>query len=165
MSQIHCNEKIDFNKAINDEDITKICMKAASSFSNCLSPEEIKNCIHSAIWSASLNFKPEKNTKFTTYLYRGVVHECLKCKKMSAKKISCVPVNNNLLSGSFNNFSKIDLIDEIKVCSEPDILIDRFFYNFTLNEMAKKRGVSKETIRFKLRKNLDFLKTRLSKSV
>ena len=84
---------------------------------------------------------------------------------MSAKKISCVPVNNNLLSGSFSNFSKIDLIDEIKVCSEPDILIDRFFYNFTLNEMAKKRGVSKETIRFKLRKNLDFLKTRLSKGV
>ena len=140
-------------------------MKAASSFSNCLSPEEIKNCIESAIWNASLNFKPEKNTKFTTYLYRGVIHECLKCKKMSNKKINCVPVNNNILSGKFNNFNKIDLIDEIRVCSEPDLLIDRFFYNFTLNEMAKKRGVSKETIRFKLRKNLDFLKTRLSKSV
>ena len=165
MSQIHCSKKIDFNEAIKDDDIKKICMKAASSFSNCLSEEEIKNCIQSAIWSASLNFKTEKNTKFTTYLYRGVIHECLKCKKMSSKKISCVPINNNILSGNFNNFSKIDLMDEIKVCSEPDILIERFFYNFTLNEMAIKRGVSKETIRFKLRKNLDFLKTRLSKSV
>lgn len=165
MSQIRCNKKIDFNKAINDEDINKICIKASSSFNNCLSSEEIKNCIHNAIWSATINFKPDKNTKFTTYLYRGVIHECLKCKKMSQNKVKCMPVNSNILSDKFNNFSRIDIIDEIKVCSEPDILIDRFFYNFTLNEMALKRGVSKETIRFKLKKNLDFLKTRLLKSV
>lgn len=162
MSQIHC-KSINFKEAINNEDINKISRKAASSFSDCLSEEEIKNCIQSAIWSASLNFKPEKNTKFTTYLYRGVVHECLKCKKSNKdNKISPISLNCNIKSNKFNDLEKIDIMEEIKICSEPDLLIDRFFYNFTLNEMAQVRGVSKETIRFKLKKNLDFLKCRLS---
>lgn len=162
MNQTYC-KKISFSDAIEDEDVKKISLKAASSFSDCLSQEEIKNCIHGAIWSATLNFKPEKNTKFTTYLYRGVVHECLKCKKSNKdSKLSPFSLSSNIISKKTNDFEKIDIIDEIKACSEPDLLIDRFFYNFTLSEMADKRGVSKETIRFKLKKNLDLLKNRLS---
>lgn len=161
MSQTHC--KLSFNEAINNEDVKKISLKAASSFTDCLSEEEIKNCIHGAIWNATINFKPEKNSKFTTYLYRGVIYECLKCKKSNKNsKINCVNINNNLISDNFKSFDKIDIMDEIKNCSEPDLIIDRFFYNFTLNEIAKKRGISKETVRFKLKKNLDFLKNRLS---
>ncbi len=161
MSQIHCRKKIDINEILRNEDIKKICMKAASSFSECLSKDEIENCIHNAAWSASLNYDPDRKTKFATYLYRGVVNECIKCKKFTKKnKANHVPINNNLLSGKFSRFEKIELLDEIRVCSEPDILIDRFFYNMTLSEIAVKKGLSKETVRFKLKKNLDFLKNR-----
>ena len=161
MSQTHC--KLSFSEAINNEDVKKISLKAASSFTDCLSEEEIKNCIHGAIWSATINFNPEKNSKFTTYLYRGVIYECLKCKKSNKNsKINCVNINNNLISDNFKSFDKIDIMDEIKKCAEPELIIDRFFYNFTLNEIANKRGISKETVRFKLKKNLDFLKNRLA---
>jgi len=161
LSQTHC--KLSFSEAINNEDVKKISLKAASSFTDCLSEEEIKNCIHGAIWSATINFNPEKNSKFTTYLYRGVIYEPHKCKKSNKNsKINCVNINNNLISDNFKSFDKIDIMDEIKKCAEPELIIDRFFYNFTLNEIANKRGISKETVRFKLKKNLDFLKNRLA---
>ena len=57
--------------------------------------------------------------------------------------------------------SKIDLMDEISACSNPDIIFDRFYSNMTLDEIAKKKGVSKETIRFRLKKDINLLKTRL----
>lgn len=161
MSQTHC--ELSFSEAIENEDIKKVSLKAASTFTDCLSQEEIKNCIHGAIWNATLNYNPDKKNKFTTYLYRGVVYECLKCKKSNSNnKAAHVKLNSNLLSDNFKGFDKIDIMDEIKSCADPDLLIDRFFHNFTLNEMAKTRGVSKETVRFKLKKNLDFLKNRLS---
>jgi hypothetical protein len=164
LSQTHCKKKIDVNEILKDKDIQRICFKASSSFSECLSKDEIENCIYNATWSASLNYNPDRNTKFATYLYRGVVNECIKCKKFTKKhKANHVPINSNILSSNFKPFEKIELIEEIKTCSEPDILIDKFFYNLTLNEIALKKGISKETVRFKLKKNLDFLKNRFSK--
>ncbi len=57
--------------------------------------------------------------------------------------------------------SKIDLFDEIGACANPDIIFDKFYSNMTLDEIAKKKGVSKETIRFRLKKDINLLKTRL----
>jgi DNA-directed RNA polymerase specialized sigma subunit len=146
---------------LKDEDMVRIAHKAAQSFSEVLSGDEIENCILSAAWVAVNNFDVEKNTKFSTYLYKGVYYECLKQLKQNNKSAL---TNRNLMNYTSSNsdVSRIDLMDEIKSCSNPDIIVDKFYGNMTLDEIAKKNGVSKETIRFKLKKDINFLKSRLS---
>jgi|TARA_R100000482_G_C5119013_1_gene144641 DNA-directed RNA polymerase specialized sigma subunit len=147
---------------LEDQDLIKIANKAAQQFSEKLSQDEIKNCILGAMWSASNNYKEGKKTKFSTYLYKGVFFECLKQLKMNEKSIGFTNrefVGHVVPQKSIDN---IELMDEINACQDPDIIIEKFFFNSTLKDMAKKRGVSKETIRFKLKKNINFLKSRLS---
>lgn len=147
---------------LKDEDLIKIANKAAQQFSEKLSQDEIKNCITGAMWSASNNYRSDKKTKFSTYLYKGVFFECLKQLKTNEK---CVGLTNREFVGHVipqKSINSIELMDEIKVCQDPDLIIEKFFYNATLKDMADKRGVSKETIRFKLKKNINFLKSRLS---
>ena len=64
-------------------------------------------------------------------------------------------------SGS-NFTSEIEMLEEINTCEDPSLIFERFYDNRTLKDMAEKRGISKEAIRFKLKKNLNFLKNRLS---
>lgn len=147
---------------LNNEDLIKIGNKAAQSFTETLSKDEIENCIIGAAWVAANNFKVGKNTKFSTYFYKGVYYQCL--KQIKQLKANQALTNRNLsnLSKFNSDIEKIDLMDEINVCSNPSIIIDKFYYNMTLEDMAKKRGVSKETIRFRLKKDINFLKNRLS---
>jgi len=119
----------------------------------------------SATWSAINNFKQEKNTKFTTYLYKGVVYECIKQKKTNNRKSSTPHYNissANHISCKLGFDFSADLVDEINICEDPSLIYEKYYYNYTLNDMAKKRGISKEAVRFKLKKNLNFLKSRLS---
>lgn len=145
---------------LKDQDMIKIANKAAQSFSEVLSKDDIENCILSAAWVAVNNFDENKKTKFSTYLYKGVYYECLKQIKIQKKSAL---TNRNLMNYSTINseVSKIDLMDEITACSNPDIIFDKFYSNMTLDEIAKKKGVSKETIRFRLKKDINLLKTRL----
>lgn len=149
-------------EALNNQDLVKIANKAGQQFSDKLTQDEIKNCIMGAMWSASNNYNKSKNTKFSTYLYKGVFFECLKQLKTNQK---CVGLTNREFVGHVipqQYINNIELMDEIKACQDPDLIIEKFFYNATLKDMAEKRGVSKETIRFKLKKNINFLKSRLS---
>ena len=107
----------------------------------------------------------DKNTKFTTYLYKGVIYECIKQKKSNSRKSKVLhfDINNALSVPSGSNFtSEIEMLEEINTCEDPSLIFERFYDNRTLKDMAEKRGISKEAIRFKLKKNLNFLKNRLS---
>jgi len=153
-----------FEELIEDEEIIKIGSKASQSFTDCLSKDEIRTCIMSALWSATNNYKEGKNTKFTTYFYKGVVYECIKQKKINNKKnklsMTNFPINQVFKKNEL--FDRIDILEEINTLKDADIIKERFYLNFTLEDIAKKRGISKEAVRFKLKKNLNFLKSRLS---
>ena len=156
---------MNFEENLKNEEIIRLSKKAAESFTETLSSDEIKNCIMSAIWSATNNFKEGKNTKFTTYLYKGVVYECIKQKKSNDRKSKTAHFNINSALGvpSKSDFTEnVELFEEINSCEDPSLIYEKFYHNLTLHDMAKKRGVSKEAIRFKLKKNLNFLKSRLS---
>tara|TARA_B100002019_G_C21269649_1_gene601439 strand:- start:2698 stop:3180 length:483 start_codon:yes stop_codon:yes gene_type:complete len=156
---------MNLEEKLKDEELLRLSNKAAQSFTDSLSKDEIKNCIMSAIWSAVNNFKEDKKTKFTTYLYKGVIYECIKQKKSNSRKSKALhfDINNALSVPSGSNFtSEIEMLEEINTCEDPSLIFERFYDNLTLKDMAEKRGVSKEAIRFKLKKNLNFLRNRLS---
>lgn len=152
---------------IIDEDLINIANKAAQRFSDRLSQDEIKTCIMSAMWQASNRFDNKRNIKFSTYLYKSVLYECLKQKKIALKNnyntySNIENLKNLITKREISDFEKIDILDTIEKCKDPDIIYDKFYNNLSLGDIAKKTGVSKETVRFKLKKNLNFLKQRLS---
>jgi predicted DNA-binding protein YlxM (UPF0122 family) len=45
-------------------------------------------------------------------------------------------------------------MDNIAACDEPQLIIDHYFNNKSIKEIAQESGVSGETIRLKIKKNL-----------
>lgn len=163
----------DVEQLLRDEDLVRIANKAAQGFSRVLSKDEIRTCIMSAMWKAKNKFDKKKNIKFSTYLYNMVNYECSKQKKEILKNRYENKFYDHYLdvhsyrSGIRHNeriseIKKIDLADEIESCPDPELIFDKFYYNLSLSEIAKKRGVSKEAIRFKIKKTLNSLKRKLS---
>lgn len=151
-----------FNELLNDENIKKISNNAANSFRGSLSKSEIETCIINAIWKARTKFDKDKNCKFTTFLHKGVIYECLSQKKMNQSNSYSIDTYNNShrLVDNYNEFNRIEMRDEIEKCDDPQLIYDRFYMNKTVSEIAKDRGVCGETIRINLKKNLK--KIRLS---
>jgi DNA-directed RNA polymerase specialized sigma subunit len=154
------NTKIE--KALKDKNIVNIMNKASRSFSKQLDDDSIYTCQINALWKAFVNFKPEKNTKFTTYLYNGVFIECIKELKFLNKfsKIYRRKLHNNI---SENDTSQImiEIIDELDTEEEISLIMDKLA-NMTIEEMSKKRNMNRETTRKKLKNTMSKLKNKLS---
>ena len=144
-----------FEELLIDENIKKITHKATTRFNNILSKDEIYTCIINALWKATLKYNPDLGSKFTTYLYKGVVMECLSQVKFN--KNNFLMFHNNIQDKKSSTIS-IDILDQIELCDNPDIIIDKFINNKSIKEMASERGVSGETIRLKIQKNIKKLK-------
>jgi len=146
---------------VTEKDVICIIKKACASFIKSLSREEICTCCLNGLWKAITKYKVGSKCKFTTYLYKGVVMECLTQKKFNANKHSSKQIHSNIPM-EFNEFMAIDMVDEINNrCQDPDIILDRYYKNMTIREIAKNKGVCGETIRIKIKKNLK----KLSKSI
>tara|TARA_R100000005_G_scaffold6673_1_gene3114 strand:- start:754 stop:1236 length:483 start_codon:yes stop_codon:yes gene_type:complete len=154
---------------LSDEDCISVARKASIPFSGVLSQDEINCCITNAAWNSVKSFNPEKNTKLTTFLYKGVIIECTKqiknnngknngLKNVSSSSLGFVEDKNNYLTD-------IDLMDEIRNCSDPDIMFGRFYENKTLSEIAKEESITKEAVRLRIKKNLKIIKSRIDSGV
>tara|TARA_B100001559_G_C16490852_1_gene618382 strand:- start:596 stop:1066 length:471 start_codon:yes stop_codon:yes gene_type:complete len=143
------NTKIE--QALNNKDIVKIMNKASQRFNSQLDRDTIHTCQINALWKSFVNFKPEKNTKFTTYLYNGVFIECLKEIKFINKSKKCTGKLHKNMVGRSEDGLLTDVLDELESDEEKSLILDRIS-KMTINEIAKKHGVSRETIRKKLKK-------------
>jgi DNA-directed RNA polymerase specialized sigma24 family protein len=155
---------MNFDDLVDNEEVRKIGNAAAKSFRKFLSKEEIDSCIMIALWRVTKEFDSEKG-KFSTYLYRGVVLECLTAwkfntdKKRTNKKVT---EKNPLLKSEYNEeIADIEAVDFVKNFEYPELMIDRFWSNKTLSEIAKTNNVSVETVRIRIKKNLENMKSTL----
>jgi len=148
------NMTTEFETMAKDEEIVKLTRKAAKQFTNQLSPDEIDQCILIALWNTIRGHDPTKGLKFTTYLYRGVIMECLSQKKLNtgSHRVPNLVCDKNVIDKQ-NAYSMIDLMDEIENDPNRDILIDKYINNFSTKEIAASRGVCLETVRKKIAKS------------
>lgn len=137
-------------EAMNNEDIVNIMFKASNRFSNYLDEDIIHTCHLNALWKCFLNFDPSRNTKFTTYLYRGVFIECVKELKFHNKMQNHQPLHANMPSCSEPSIM-VDIMDELSNDEERSLVIDKYA-NLTIEEIANKRSYSRETARKRLKK-------------
>lgn len=144
-------------------DLERIASKASYSFLGVLSEQEVESCILNAYWKATSRYSSKKNTKFTTFFYKGVLMECLTQKKFNLNKPS-YRIYENIAYKNNQDIEKIDMLDEIQThCDDPDLLLQRFYQNMSVREIAKSRGVSGETIRIKIKKNLAKLRSKMAR--
>lgn len=160
MEQIESKES---DPKLTKGDLERIASKASYSFLGVLSEQEVESCILNAYWKAASKFTSGKNTKFTTFFYKGVLMECLTQKKFNLNKPT-YRIYENIAFKNNQEIEKIDMIDEIEThCDDPDLMMDRFYQNMSVREIAKSRGVSGETIRIKIKKNLAKLRSKMIK--
>ena len=152
-----------YEQYLDDVDVMKIAHSAASKFKHCLSSDEIKSCIMNALLRATQRYDKRSKAKFTSYFYNGVVFECLSQRKFNRNKYQQLHGN---ITDSQDEISGLELKDVIEnVCDDPKLVYDRFYGNMTIKELASQRGVCGETVRVRLNKNLEKIKSELEKSV
>lgn len=146
------NINIKMEAAMKDSDITNIMHKASGKFIRNLDTDTLYTCEINALWKSLVNFKPEKKTKFTTYLYKGVVIECLKALKFENKNsASNRELHDNVSPKRHSPNLMFELLDELDTEEEKRLITDKYS-NMTIQEMANTRTYSRETVRKKLKK-------------
>ena len=148
---------------MQDEEISRLTKAAASSFRYSLTEDEIENCIYHAIWRAYDKYDAELNDcKFSSYLYRGVVMECMSFKRSNEKRVFSVLKGSVKHNKSYDSYDdRVDMLDEINNCEDPSIIFDRFYNNMTIKEIANTNNISRELVRRKINKNLKIMKRNL----
>ena len=87
--------------------------------------------------------------------------ECLTQKKFNLNRPTH-RVYENIAYKNNDQIDTIDMLDEINThCDDPELIMQRFYKNMSVREIASKRGVSGETIRIKIKKNLAKLRSKM----
>ena len=144
-------------EALNNANIQNIMNKATGSFRGQLDDDEIHTCKLNALWKALVNYDESKAAKFTTYLYSGVRIECIREVKFKNKTHQSLHSN---LADNTDYFLVVDLMDELEHCPDKDLLLDRT-KNFTIKEIAARRGYNRETVRRKIKKSANQIAKRM----
>lgn len=151
-------------EVMQDTTLLKIANRAASRFYGIMNKEEINSCIINAVWKALETYEEGSNCKFSSYLYIGVLMECQTFYKANIYKNEFSYINN--ADSTPKTLAYIDMMDEIfTYCEDPDLIYDRYYKNMTIQEIADQRQKSGQTIRVKIKKDLQRLKNNLTNSV
>lgn len=149
-----------FETAKDNIDYIKIAKHATKRYSKYLTDDEAYSAQMLGLWDAVQKFDPSKGTKFTTFLYSRVLYAVKnyhlnRDKKYKDKHKSYehgdlnAVINSKKLYASSSKILEIitDLSDEDRL-----LLEEKYVYNMTYDEIAKKYGYCKETARRKIRK-------------
>ena len=150
---------------MQDAKLIKIAYSATSRFKNNMSKEEIDNCIINAVWKSLKTYESDSGCKFSSYLYLGVIMECQSFYKMNIHKKE-FSYSTASTEYTYKTLDYIDMMDEIfTYCEDPSLIYDRYYKNMSVQEIADKTKKSGETIRNKIKKDLQRLKKNLINSV
>ena len=154
------NDKIE--TALKDPDITALTRSVTQRYKRTLNEDEIRSCVLVALSRAITSFDPDKNSKFTTYLHKGLKIECL----TQIKKNKPLLKYSSQVSSKIDNKSEIkmmimEVMEEIEKLKDGHLVVDKYLNNYTSKEIAKKNGIHKETVRVKIKKTLETLRDKM----
>ncbi len=154
------NDKIE--TALKDPDITALTRSVTQRYKRTLNEDEIRSCVLVALSRAITSFDPSKNSKFTTYLHKGLKIECL----TQIKKNKPLLKYSSQVSSKIDNKSEIkmmimEVMEEIEKLKDGHLVVDKYLNNYTSKEIAKKNGIHKETVRVKIKKTLETLRDKM----
>lgn len=154
------NDKIE--SALKDPDIVAMTKAATRIYKKSLSEDEIKSCILNALSRSISNFDPHKNSKFTTYLHKGLKIECLTQIKKNKPSIRFSTTTADTRDyRSEMNIKMMEVMDEIERLKDGHLVVDKYLNNYTCKEIGEKNGLHPETVRTKIKKTLECLRYKM----
>lgn len=146
-----------FNTAWENVDYQKVMNHAVRPYSKQIPYEDLNQCKCIALWECIRHFKPNKGSKFTSFLHEKTRWQCLKFFeshkiKHRTHKLDDYPYQSKELAEvDFN-----DLLDQLP---EHDgvVLRQKYVEGKTLHEIGAANGYCYETARKKLIKAVEDL--------
>jgi len=87
-----------FEEAIKDQDVINVMHKSGNKYRHMLSNELLYSCKMIGVWKACEKWNPDKDLKFTGWIYNCVRFECLHTIEREKPKIKF-----ETISGSFDD--------------------------------------------------------------
>lgn len=155
MNQITNN---DFNLALQDKNNISIINSLKKKYRKYIPSSELDNASLIALWNTLKNYDPTKGRKFTSYLYKMIEWEFNSwiTKDRRSKKHNHKELINEV---SYDNTELIEFRDILS--SMPQnlavVIEQKYLYNMTFKEIAKKNNYSHETARQRLKDGIKYL--------
>ena len=156
------NEK--FEAAMDNEYYVKILYKICNrNLKTVCSKEEIESLVMSTLWKCVRKYNSSKsNAKFSSYLYRSMENNS---RRLYKKKISTVKEKQlyedtfcrSLVKDESSKREVFEILESLKQKNEEyyNVLVQKFFYNMTNQEIGEANGCGKEWARKKIKKALN----------
>jgi len=176
--QVVTNE--DFIKAYGDintptklltpeqKDNRNIIYSVINKYRKHFEKDELLSISLNAVWKALASHVDGKGNKFTTSLWRFVDWECKRQYRNKKKKknvIHTVNIENIEIEEKPRALHKSHIEEKLEELSEFDrkILTEYYIEGYTMEEIGKRNGYSKEAARQKIKKALTRLEQRCNK--
>ena len=145
-----------FNTAYRNKEYKSVLQKAVRRFKLNIPHDDLCRCKLMALWKALQRFDPNRKTRFTSYLYRKTVWECL-------DYLAAVKRDRHVRHDNIYNITKTPKYNRFEVMIEglsqeyQNIMRQKFVDQMTLHEIGRANGYSYETARQKIAKAIKCL--------
>lgn len=147
-----------FEEEKSKKENMNILNSVVKGFRRFIYREDIEYIKDYSLWEAIRKYDFNKHTKFSTYLYQTTRWKCLeyiRLRKPISKDYIEIDSQNHKYKTNYRYINTIlDLTNENK-----NLLIDRYIGRLTIKEMGEKYEIPQETIRIKLKKIIEKIKT------
>lgn len=153
------NKEQSFNKKLKNPVIQKIMGKVCNRYlSKVCSKDEIQSLKMYTLWACVRNYKKgSTSAQFTSYLYRSLKNNARRLRSQKSKKELTFIDNIEYVKDNRDIQEARDILESIKDLN-PDlhnVLVQKFFYKMTNDEIGKANGYGKETARKRVKKALN----------
>lgn len=160
MSQDLLSTKI--NETLKDPDVNGIVKSVTSKFKGRLNQDELENCTLNAVSDAIRSYDPQKKSKFTTYLHKGLQIQCLtQIKKNEPIRRDYAKVKSSVDNSFEVKQQVMDVMDELDHIKDGQMVVQKFIYNYSNKEIGIKNGIHPETVRIKIKNILERLRNKM----
>lgn len=153
MKKVVTDEEI--QRIYNDKDCRMLMFDAAKGFYKTLGKDEIEICKILAIFKSLESFDSSKGVKYETFLYKGVVLQCLTAltflKKHWRNKNAKYEYDKSNSDSYINkDIESIEINECIKHIKDGDLLIKHYIEGNSITDIAKELNVSRQAISQKI---------------
>ena len=179
MSKQISNEE--FNLAYINKDNINTIKKVTSKYWRQIDADDLEECGLQGLWNCLRSHEEGHNQKFTTSLYTFVNWECLRKLQKQKKKVKTFSIqdfsefnlNHRSLKQRFKNKEVFynescqpintelaDVLETLnRMCGDDkELLIDYYYHQMSMTEIAFKSKSSKESVRKKINKAIGTIK-------
>lgn len=140
-----------FNEVYSRPEIKKIINKAIKKF-RFLDSDELESCKLIGLWKALESNRGD--ILLTTSVYNHVTWQCKDRAKLLCKNTDTSQIPRREESNDSDIF---DLISDIGSTPNGQLIIEKVIDNLSLHEIGRKRNISTEAVRIRIKKAINFI--------